>query len=125
MLISRRDVWLVPWLMAALMAGVHGPVAAARAEGRQKVLVLFGTRPDAQFVVIAQRQLPSLLNHGMTEGVDFYSEYMDVPRFADPEYQNEYLDFLRLKYKAQSIDLVIVSGTPGAEFMTRVREIFP
>jgi hypothetical protein len=111
--------------MAALMVGVLGPVAAAGAEGRQKVLVLFGTRPDAQFVVIAQRQLPSLLNHGITEGVDFYSEYMDVPRFADPEYQTAYFDFLRLKYKAQSIDLVVVSGTPGAEFMTRVGEIFP
>lgn len=109
-----------------IAAAVLGPVAGAHAGDRQKqVLVLFGSRPDAQFSVVAQRQLPSLLTNGMTDGVDYYSEYLDVPRFADPAYQIAYLDFVRLKYKAQRIDLVMVMGSLATEFMARLREVFP
>jgi signal transduction histidine kinase len=126
MVISRPDNRFVASLVAALMAGLLSPIAAARAADRQKqVLVLFGTRPDAQFVVAAQRQLPLLLKRAITEGVDYYSEYIDAPRFAYPEYQTAYRDFLRLKYKGQHIDLVIVTGSLGAEFMASIPEIFP
>jgi len=127
MLTSRRDIRLVASLVAALTASVLGPVAAARAGDRQRqVLVLFGTRPDAQFAVVAGRRLPSLLNDGMTEGVDYYAEYIDAPRFADREYRTAFRDFLRLKYKARRIDLVIVTGSLGIEFMASNREpLFP
>src|SRR5262249_42621272 len=98
MLTSRRDVRFVASLVAAFTAGVLGPIATARAGDRQKqVLVLFGSRPDAQFAVVAQRWLPSLLNRGLAEGVDYYSEFIDVPRFANTDYKNAYLGFLRLK----------------------------
>jgi signal transduction histidine kinase len=126
MLASRHDLRLVASLAAALTAGVFCPLATALAGDRQKqVLVLFGSRPDGQFAVVAQRRLPSLLNRGMTEGVDYYSEYIDVPRFTDPGYQTAYVDFLRLKYNAQRIDLVIVTGSLATEIMTSIREIFP
>jgi len=83
--ISRRhNVRFVASLVVALTAGVLGPAATARAGDHQhQVLVLFGSRPDAQFAVVAQRQLPALLKQSLPGGVDYYSEYLDVPRFAD------------------------------------------
>jgi signal transduction histidine kinase len=126
MLTTRPDIRLVAPLVTLLTYGVLGPAAAARGGDRQhQVLVLFGARPDAQFAVVAQRQLPSLFKQNMSEGVDYYSEYLDVPRFADPEYQAAYVDFLRVKYGAKRIDLVVVMGNLGDEFMARLRGIFP
>jgi signal transduction histidine kinase len=114
-------------LVTALTASVLGPAAAAHAGDRQKhVLVLFGARPDAQFAVVAGRRLPLLLNDGMTEGVDYYAEYVDVQRFVDREYRTAFRDFLRLKYKARRIDLVIATGSLALEFVSSNRELlFP
>jgi hypothetical protein len=113
--------------IAFLVAAVAVPCCAFGQAIRQKqVLVLVAARRDAQFAVVAERKLPSLLRHGMTEGVDYYSEYIDAPRFEDREYRTAFRDFLRLKYKAQRIDLVITVGSVAIEFMASNRELlFP
>jgi signal transduction histidine kinase len=102
---------------------------AALAEGgeRQKhVLALFSTGRGAQFAVVAERNLPSLLHHGMKEGVEYFSEYIDSPMFSRPEYPTAYRDFLRLKYRAQRIDLVIAVGRLAVDFLAINRAaLFP
>jgi signal transduction histidine kinase len=113
-------------LVCALTATVLGP-AAARADERQKqVLVLFSTGRSAQFAVVAERNLPSLLFHGMDEGVDYHSEYIESPMFSRPEYPNAYLDSLSLKYQGHAFDLVVAVGGLACEFLASNRAVlFP
>ena len=126
MLIVRRDIRLLVSLVCALTATVLGP-AAARADERQKqVLVLFSTGRSAQFAVVAERNLPSLLFHGMDEGVDYHSEYIESPMFSRPEYPNAYLDSLSLKYQGHAFDLVVAVGGLACEFLASNRAVlFP
>jgi hypothetical protein len=126
MLTVRRYIRLLVPLVCALTTTVLGP-AAARADERQKqVLVLFSTGRSAQFAVVAERNLPSLLFHGMDEGVDYHSEYIESPLFAHPEYPNAYRDSLRLKYRGHAIDLLVAVGTLACEFLASNRAVlFP
>jgi signal transduction histidine kinase len=111
--------------VAVLLAGLLGPVAAARAGDRQKQVLVLG-RHDAQLQLVMERNLPSLLNQGIAEGVNSYSEYIDASELADPDYRTVYRDFLRLKYKAERIDLIVALGTPALEFAASDRErLFP
>ena len=73
-----------------------GPIVPIRAAVRQKqVLVLYSTRRDAQIVTVGERDLPRILEDGIDEGVDYYSEYIDRARFPDPVYRNALYEFLR------------------------------
>jgi len=113
-----------PLLIAAVLFGLAG---VAQAGERQKhVLALFSTGRGAQFAVVAERNLPSLLHHGMKEGVDYYSEYVDAPMFSRSEYSTAYRDLLRLKYRAHRIDLVVAVGSLAIEFLASNRAmLFP
>jgi signal transduction histidine kinase len=122
-----RDIRLAIPLIVELVAGVLGPSAPARADDRQKqVLVLFSMRPSAQLAVVADRELPSLLRSGLSNDVDYYAEYIDSSRFTHAGYQRGYRDFLRLKYQAQRIDLLIAVGGVAVEFLSANRDmLFP
>ena len=69
------------------------------------------------------RDLPKLLAEGLGERVDFYAEYFDFVRFPRPEYENEFLDFLRLKYADKRIDLLILIGDVVIDFVSRNRNV--
>jgi len=127
MLTARRDSRRLVLLLCALTTTVLGPAAAARAGDRQKqVLALFSTGRGAQFAVVAERNLPSMLYRGMNEGVDYYSEYIESPMFSRPEYPNAYRDALRLKYQGHRIDLVVAVGSLAIEFLASNRAmLFP
>ena len=71
--------WL--WLIVAAGAAL-GPVGAAfAADGQKQVLVMYSTRRDAQASVVGDRELPRVLEKGLPDGLDFYSEYIDRARF--------------------------------------------
>lgn len=104
-----------------------GEVQSALAAIPQKqVLVLYSTRRDAQITKIGDRELPRILGEGLAEGVDLYSEYLDLPRFQDLEYRTAFRDFLLLKYKEHRFDLMIAMSPAVAEFVAaNQRELFP
>jgi len=80
---------------AALMLGSLGAAREARAEPRQKqVLVLYSTRRDAQIVVVGDREMPRILAGGLPEGLDYYSEFIDSARFQHQDYQDAFRDFV-------------------------------
>jgi len=109
-----------------IAATIHalGLVGLASADGRQKqVLVLYSTRRDAQIAVLGERDLPPLLDAGVPEGVDYYSEYIDQVRFSQPDYEAAFRDFLKRKYKPQRFDLVIAMGDLPLEFARKNRDV--
>ena len=55
---------------------------------RQKdVLVLYSTRRDAQIAVVGDRDMPRILEQGLPEGLDYYSEHIEQSRFPDESYE--------------------------------------
>ena len=87
-----------------------GEVDPSGIQKQKEVLVVYSTRRDAQIVTIGDRELPRILENGLTEGVDYYSEFIDEGRFSKAEYQIGFRDFLALKYRGQHFDLVIAMG---------------
>ena len=90
---------------------------------RQKqVLVLYSTRRDSQIAAVGDRELPKIFEHNLSEGVDYYSEFIDQARFSEVDYQRAFRDFLRLKYEGKTFDLVIAMGDIPYEFAERYRD---
>jgi signal transduction histidine kinase len=117
--VRRKALWVT-----ALLACVLAPLANAQDADRPKqVLVLNSTRQNEQFYVVSEREMPGLLAGGLTEGVDFYTEYFDFDRFPHPDYETVYLDFLRRKYHERHFDLLLVMGDPAADFLSRNRDV--
>jgi signal transduction histidine kinase len=76
--------------------------------------------------VAGDRELPRILEQGLGEAPDNFSEYIDQGRFPDRSYQNAFRDFLRVKYRGQRMDLVIAVQPAAIEFVHQRRdELFP
>jgi signal transduction histidine kinase len=90
---------------------------------RQKgVLVVYSTRRDAQIVTVGDRELPRILEQGLPEGLDYYSEFLDQARFSQNDYQVAFRNFLESKYRGHRFDLVIAMGENPLNFLVRYRD---
>jgi signal transduction histidine kinase len=99
--------------------------AAGAADHQKRVLVLSSTRRDVPISIVAERELPRLLGAGLEEELDYYSEYIDLPRFSEASYPAAFRDFLRLKYKDQRFDVVVAMGDMAYELLRTYRtELF-
>lgn len=120
-----RRGWVRRWAAIALLMVAAVPVSAVRTAQKQ-VLVVYSTRRDSQVATMGDRDLPRLLDAGLPDGVDFYSEYIDLGRIAAPGYQDAFRDFLRQRYKGQRFDLLIAVQDVAVEFVSARRdELFP
>ena len=99
----------------------------AWAQTRQKnVLVLYSTRRDAQIAVVGDRDIPRILEKGLGEGLDYYSEHLEQSRFSEKFREEAFSDFLRVKYGAHQFDVVIAMGEIALGFAERNRRaLFP
>lgn len=95
---------------------VFASIASAQVDHKQ-VLVLYSTRRDAQFSIVGESELPRILDAGLGQNLDYYSEFIDLARFPEPDYRKAYGDFLRLKYRDVRFDLVIAMQEAAAEFI--------
>jgi signal transduction histidine kinase len=118
---STAPPWIACAVLAATLLGEGISVAA-----QKDVLVIYSTRRDAQIVLVGERELPRILDQGLTEGNDYYSEYIDQARFPDPQYQAGFRDFLRLKYRDHRFNVVIAINDLALQFVALNRsELFP
>ncbi len=102
------------------------PAPAHAQDVQRKVLVLYSTGREAAISQISERELPRILDAGLDRHLDYYSEYIDAGRFADPAYQAGVRDFLRLKYAELRFDLVIGMLDVSIQFLEKYRpELFP
>src|SRR3954464_8111217 len=123
---SHRSRHLAVAHSLVIAAAVHALslVVAASSDDQQKhVLVLYSTRRDARVAVLGERELPRMLDAGLPEGVDYYSEYIDRVRFGQPEYRSAFRDFLRLKYQSMRFDVVVAMGDVPLEFVSTNRDV--
>ena len=109
-------------LATAVLALVWGDLTWAQEDAHKQVLVLYSTRRDSEFSSIGEREVPRILDEGLDRNLDYYSEFLDIPRFPDPAYQVAVGEFLRLKYHDVRLDLVVAMQDFAVEFIDRNRE---
>ena len=68
----------------------------------------------------------TVLNDGLAGRLDYYTEYLDVARFPEPDYQLAVRDFFRRKYASQTFDVVVATTDAMVDFVNTYRdELFP
>ena len=98
---------------------------ALAAEENKRVLVLYATRQDST-LANADRVLSRFLDAGLSQHLDYYTEYLDLATFADQEFQAGIRDFFRVKYGDRRFDVVIAVDEAALEFVDQNRDqLFP
>src|SRR5258706_6262373 len=112
---------LVAWVLVALLQPVGG------AQTHQKgVLVFIATRRDAPASTVLDGTIRTVLNDGLAGRLDYYTEYLEVARFSEPDYQPAVRDFLRRKYASLTFDLIVATSDSMVDFVNTYRdELFP
>jgi len=78
------------------------------------------------FSILADREMPRLLDRGVGSKVDYYAEHMDAGRLPDPQYQISFRNLLELKYRGVRFDVVIAAHQLAVDFLRAFRaELFP
>src|SRR5688572_17855510 len=93
--------------LAALSLGFAPPAHAVK-----HVLLLFPYE-DAMGTNTPLRSGMSEVLHSAAERVEVYSEFLDAARFPSPDDEQHMVEFLRRKYAANRIDLVVTIGQPA------------
>jgi signal transduction histidine kinase len=115
---------LIRWLFAITTLADLAVANAAWAQRQKQVLVLYSTRRDAEIVAVGDRELPKVLENGLPDGLDYYSEFLDRARTSGRDYSAAFRDFLRLKYQDKRFDLVIAMGDGPLEFIGNNQSFF-
>jgi signal transduction histidine kinase len=112
--------------VVALAGSVAAPQPVSAQSAQKQVLVLYTTRRDAQLATVGERELPRIIENGLSAGLDYYSEFLDRARSTNDDYLQGFRDFLRLKYTAHQFDIVIAMDTTALKFVeTYRRQLFP
>src|SRR6267142_1553995 len=114
----RGRAFLILMVVAGLL--LPGPVAAEPAQ--RSVLVLEQSSAGLPFNTALASAIRSTINAGSKSPISFYYEHLDANRFFGPEYENEFVQFLKAKYRERHIDVVIVFGVSALDFIARRRE---
>jgi signal transduction histidine kinase len=98
--------------------------AAAGTPKRLLILDSFG-RDIAPFNT-AVSSFRTTLAREMGEPVDIYEASLDAARFAEPEKEAPFLEFLKFRFVGRSLDLVVPVGAPAVKFVAKHRaSLFP
>jgi signal transduction histidine kinase len=114
------------WL--ALVCAPHILVDSAFAQDRaqKRVLTLMGLRREAPLTTVVHRDFQRMLGTGLAGRLDYYSEYIDLARFPEPEYQLALRDFIRRTYQGRRFDLVVALDDTSFDFVDANRDsLFP
>jgi len=92
----------------------------------KRILILFGAQSDLSAFGLVEKGIKSSLEAGSEFRIEYFIEYMDRFRDADPTHYRLLSDLYRHKFSGKKIDLVISWGAPASEWVSVHRdEIFP
>ena len=110
------------WLTTSLiLIGLLGIPAHAQTANKS-VLAVYTTRRDGSAVVMSDPLFQRIIGQGFAGRVDYYSEYLDVARFSEPDYQRTLRALLRTKYAGRKFDLFLAIGDPALGFLRQYRD---
>src|SRR4051794_39343224 len=110
--------WLV--FSSALFPGAL--LAEPQQEQQQSVLLLDQSSAALPFNTALASSIRLTINATSKSPVSFYFENLDANRFFGAEYEKNFVNFLKAKYRNRPIDVVIAVGVSAFDFMTRQRE---
>jgi PAS domain S-box-containing protein len=93
----------------------------ATANPPKKVLALHVVRRDSPAFDDAFR---AGLSEALSGQLDYYSEYINLARLGDDKYHTALRNYLRERYVADGVDLVIASGPSVVSFLNEDRTLF-
>src|SRR5262245_18603742 len=96
-----------PLIVLLVLLTLNDAHRAAAADDARQVLALYSTRRDVQISIVGDRELPRIFTVGLAGGVNYFSDYIDQPRFPDATYEEAFRDLLRAKYRARRMDAVV------------------
>jgi len=92
----------------------------------KRVVILYDERLDFPGLAALDASLVRSLNAGAAVPLEIYREQLDLSRFAGQSHEIETRDYLRTKYAAKPIDVVIAAMQPSLGFLLRHgQRIFP
>lgn len=104
----------------------RGSAPPAGTPRQKSVLLLDQLRRDAPNSISTDEIHRRVLQEAFGSRLDYYSEYVDVVRFGDPQYRSALRTYLRTRYAGQRLDLVIATTTAALELVGRDKDdLFP
>jgi len=118
---SRRLVFFAVFCVACFNIAVRGPLEALSVP-KKAVLVLYGERLSIPAVKMTEQGLMDDLSRGQPGDLEIFSEYLDLSRFPVAEYEDDLIRYLRAKYAARKLDVVIAIGSSALELALAHRD---
>jgi signal transduction histidine kinase len=113
-------------LLLVILATLCVAPGEVRAQDQTQVLILYGTRRDANISVLGDSRLPQLLRDGLSAEIDYYSEHVELARFREETYAASLANFLEAKYRDKQFDVVVAMHEITLQFAVRYRDrLFP
>ena len=97
---------------------------AASGENSRHILLLYGAEKDLPMNLILDSQLRAAFREKLNDGVELYSEYVDVSRFPEKVYPRKLLELLHDKYSARGLDLIVVVEASALDLVQLHRDWF-
>ena len=113
---------------AALLAlAVHAlPAPAAEPVRPKTVLILDSFGPDVASFHAAAAAFRTTLAQELGQPVDFHQVSLDAARFTDPGTEKAFANFLRDRFGARKVDLLVPIAAPAMSFLLEYRkQLFP
>ena len=115
--------------VAAAIAGLlllTWPTPGLAVTAPKRVLILDSFGRDVSPFVAGVSALRTTLAQELGGPVDFYDVPLDLGRFAEPETEGPFVDFLRARFGDRRLDLVVPFGAPAVKFTAQYRDrLFP
>ncbi len=109
-------------LTAVLAVALLLPRLVAAEPEQRSVLVLDQSSAGLPFNTAVASAIRSTMNAGSKSPISFFSEHLDANRFFGPEYEDDFVQFLKAKYRVRHIDVIIAFGVLALDFIERRRE---
>jgi signal transduction histidine kinase len=109
-------------LRLSTLIGLLLPGLAAAEPSHRSVLVLDQSSAGLPFNSALAAAVRLTLNAAGTPPISFYSEHLDANRFFGSEYEDNFVQFLKVKYRERPINVVVAVGVSALDFIARRRE---
>ena len=124
-----------PWTCASVVVSLAatgllvlqpGASAAGNEEPRFVVMLYPEASDGSPGNALTDRGIRATFASGAMGRIEVHSEYLNLSRFTDENYQDDLAEFLRRKYAGRKVDLVIAGLSSGLDFALKYRgQIFP
>ncbi|MFO1477624.1 MAG: hypothetical protein U1F98_13355, partial [Verrucomicrobiota bacterium] len=109
-----------------LLFAVFVVLASSVRAAAPRVLIIDSFGRDIAPFNAAVSSFRTTLAEELGEPVDIYEASLDAARFVQPDMESAFAEFLRARFRAQPLELVVSVGAPAARFIAAHRSaLFP